>query len=151
MILNGNFRKGGHIPLAVVCRPPSQPTFCSFLWEATHARTLSLTSTSSEDFTTHLSELKKRSVETQFGASFRKVSFLKLYAKRTVLLDGRFFQNCYYFKGKRQSCQFCLAYFAQISLLSLARRRLILLEILLINNFENINERNLISKGIKTF
>ena len=38
-----------------------------------------------------------------------------------------------------------------MSLLSLARRRLILLEILLINNFESINERNLISKGIRHF
>ena len=149
IIFSGNFRKGNHTPPAVVCRPPSSPTFCSFLWESTHARSLSLSHARVRVAKTlpSISVLKKkRSVETQFGTSFRKVSFLKLYAAK-----GDFFETIITLKEKKQSYQCCLASFAQISLLSLARRRLILLEILLINNFESTNERNLISKGIRHF
>ena len=147
IIFGGNFRKGNHTPLAVVCRPPSSPTFYSFLWESTHARSLSLSRVRVAKTLPSISVLKKRSVETQFGTSFRKVSFLKLYAAK-----GDFFETIITLREKKkQSYQCCLASFAQISLLSLARRRLILLEILLINNFESINERNLISKGIRHF
>ena len=145
IIFSGNFRKGNHTPLAVVCRPPSSPTLCSFLWESTHARSLSHARVRVAKTLPSISVLKKRSDETQFGTSFRKVSFLKLYAAK-----GDFFETIITLKEKKNH-QFCLASFAQISLLSLAIRRLILLEILLIYNFESINERNLISKGIRHF
>ena len=115
-----------------------------FFLVGVHARALSLSRVRVAKTLPSISVLKKRLVKTQFGTSFRKVSFLKLYAT-----TGDFFETIITLKEKKQPYQFCLASFAQISLLSLARRRLILLEILLINNFESINERNLISKGIR--
>ena len=42
--------------------------------------------------------LKKRSVETQFGTSFRKVSFLKLYAAK-----GDFFETIITLKEKKKT------------------------------------------------
>ena len=96
IIFSGNFRKGNHTPLAVVCRPPSAPTFCSFLWESTHARSLSHARVRVAKTLPSISVLKKRSVETQFGTSFRKVSFLKLYAAK-----GDFFETIITLKEKK--------------------------------------------------
>lgn len=69
-----------------------------FFLVGVHARTLSLSHALVRVAKTlpSISVLKKRSVETQFGTSFRKVSFLKLYAAK-----GDFFETIITLKEKK--------------------------------------------------